>query len=78
MASWSPISLWVFIYGFFNTRRYTIVRDFCLFKLFLMGEKELVSKYPLFSLSTPSEKFVFLLCNTDPFINGCVGRLCSY
>ncbi len=40
MASWSHISLWVFIWVF-NTRRYTIVHGFCLFKLLLMGGKEL-------------------------------------
>ncbi len=40
MTSWSPISLWVFIWGF-NTWRYTIVHGSCLFKLFLMGGKEL-------------------------------------
>ncbi len=38
--SFTPIILWVFIWGFY-TRRYTIVQGFCLFKLFLMGRKEL-------------------------------------
>ena len=30
-------------------------------------------KYPLFNLLTPHSKFSFLLCNTDPYVNRCVG-----
>ncbi len=44
MASWSPISLWVFIWDF-NTRRHTIVHGFCLFKQFLMGGKVLIDTH---------------------------------
>ncbi len=38
-----PMSLWDFIYGGFNTRHYTLVRGFCLFKLFPIGCMELKS-----------------------------------
>ncbi len=31
--------LYGYLYGVFNTRRYTIVHGFCLFKLFLIGGK---------------------------------------
>ncbi len=30
-------------------------------------------KYPLFDLLTPHNKFIFLLCNSDPYVNSCVG-----
>ncbi len=51
----------------------TLYTVFCFFKLFIIVAKELISSI-LFSLLTPFDKYVFLCCNTNPFINGCVAR----